>query len=152
MAFGRTVFVALLALAASALIQPAFADGPKVVSATPANGAADVSTSVGEITVEFDRPMKTDAYSVMIVDQGEFPPLKPVTAPWASPTRFVLKLNMLKPGARYAFQLNGPNTVGFQSAGDGAPLPPTLFVFATRDDRVETRPPGQTPTLASLKR
>lgn len=131
MVFGRSVFAGLLALAASALLQPAFADGPKVVTAAPANGDVNVSTSVGEIKVEFDRPMKTDAYSVMMVKQGEFPPLKPVTAPWASPTRFVLKLGQLKPNTRYAFQLNAPDKTGFQSATDGEALPPTLFVFVT---------------------
>lgn len=109
----------------------AWADAPRIVKSTPADGAINVPIRLEQIVILFDRNMKMNSYSVLLAGDQPFPPLLPDDEPWETPVRFVLKLRELKPNTRYAIQLNSETKKGFQSAEEQIPLPPTVITFTT---------------------
>lgn len=122
----------LVAVLLFGAIGPAAAiDGPNVTASAPADRDVNVSTALGQIVVEFDRPMNTKSYSVMIVDGATFPPLVKDGASWESPTKFVLRIEPLAPNTQYAFQLNSVQKTGFQTEEGGVALAPRLISFST---------------------
>jgi outer membrane lipoprotein-sorting protein len=125
-----------------------WADVPRIVKSIPANDAVNVSTQLEQIVILFDRNMKMNSYSVLLVGNQPFPPLLPDDEPWETPLRFVLKVRDLKPNIRYAIQLNSETKKGFQSAEDQTPLPPTVITFTTGDGTGATGQPSL-PTPAS---
>jgi hypothetical protein len=105
---------------------------PKVASISPANGAADVDPATKAIVVTFDRPMRTDGYSVMYLGENgpdHFPALN--GEPVYSPDGMVLVLPVtLKPEWVYRFCLNDASGGAFRSR-DGVPLARYEVTFTT---------------------
>jgi len=103
---------------------------PKVVSITPANGAADVDPALKQIQVVFDRPMKDGSWS-MVGGGPNFPEIagKPsydrTGKVWTVPIK-------LKPNWSYRFMLNSDRFQSFQSR-DGTPLDAVTVTFQTRN-------------------
>jgi len=101
---------------------------PKVVSITPANGAADVDPELENIRVVFDRPMADGSWS-MVGGGPNFPEL--VGKPSYDPKRTVWTVSVkLKPGWSYRFMLNSDRFNAFKSQ-DGVPLAPVVVTFKT---------------------
>lgn len=100
---------------------------PKVVSVSPANGAA-IAPGVQEIRVVFDRPMQDKIWS--LVGAGlHFPKL--VGAPSYDQARKIWTVRVeLKPNWSYQFMLNSPSFHGFRSE-DGVALEPLTVSFKT---------------------
>jgi hypothetical protein len=104
---------------------------PKVVSMSPANGAASVAPGLTEIRVTFDRPMKGGSWS-MCGDGPNFPELvgKPhydaERTTWTVPAK-------LKPNWEYEFWLNSPSYTSFRSEED-VPLESVAVTFKTGDE------------------
>ncbi len=97
------------------------AQRPKVVEATPPNGARDVDPALTEIIFRFDRPMNTGSYSVVIGDDGrEHYPEVAEAGFDETGTVFTMRVT-LKPNWRYTFSLNSPTGGAFRSQ-DGTPL------------------------------
>jgi len=123
--------LAVAVLLVGAIGPAAAIDGPHMIASAPADRDVNVSTALGQIVVEFDRPMNTKSYSVMIVDGAAFPPLVKDGASWESPTKFVLRIEPLAPNTQYAFQLNSVQKTGFQTAEGAVALAPRLITFTT---------------------
>ncbi len=105
--------------------------GPKLVSIVPANGAEDVDPSLKAIVVTFNRPMRDQCWSVIILgSQDEFPKgAGPVSYDTA---RKVFTMPVaLEPGKEYRFGLNSERIRAFQSE-EGIPLAPVEVRFKTR--------------------
>ncbi len=101
---------------------------PQVVSITPANGATDVSAKLKEIVIEFDRPMRDGAWSV-VGGGPNFPKIK--GQPSYDAAKKVLTLRVkLKPNWTYTFGLNSNRFKNFASA-EGVPLKPVTVTFST---------------------
>jgi hypothetical protein len=101
---------------------------PKIVSMTPANGAADVDPALDRITVVFDRPMADRAWSIV----GGGPNFPEITGKpsydetgkvWTVPVK-------LKPDGDYEFGLNSDRFTAFRSR-EGVPLQPVIVKFRT---------------------
>jgi hypothetical protein len=107
---------------------------PKVVRVDPSDGERDLdAATTTAIVVEFDRAMRTDAYSVIIVD-GTFPPVDRERRTGFDREGKVFTLPIrVGAGQEYAFGLNGMGHEGFRSA-DGVPLAPLVVRFTTRAD------------------
>ena len=102
---------------------------PTVVRVVPAPGSVDVDPATTVVTVEFDRPMKDQSWSVV----GSKADLPSITGkPSYDRARKVLTLPVaLEPGRSYRFGLNDGQRNGFQSE-QGVPLAPVLVEFRTR--------------------
>ena len=94
---------------------------PKIVSITPANGAADVDPALQSIRVVFDRPMAANSWS-MVGGGPNFPEL--TGKPSYDSTRTVWSVPVkLKPDWSYRFMLNSDRFQAFRSQG-GVSLAP----------------------------
>lgn len=105
------------------------AEPPRVLRSSPAHGDQDVPSDIGRLVVTFDRDMKTGSQSLLEVPGMEFPPAVPDGASWPDARTFVLRLQPLKPGVSYAFQMNSDRRQGFRSAAGDVPLGPTVVRF-----------------------
>ena len=107
---------------------PVSAREPRVLITKPDNGATNVSIDVGEISIFFSVPMDTKTWSILQIENCEFPPVLSMEPPWKDEQTFILKLDRLKPGTKYGFQLNSGSKKGFKSA-EGTPLTPMPIRF-----------------------
>jgi hypothetical protein len=105
-----------------------YANGPKLVSMEPADGATDVDPGTAVIRLRFDRPMKS-SMALMRVD-GVFPDRTGQPA-WDTEWKVLLVPVSLKPETAYRFGLNGEDIHGFQDL-KGVPLRPIVVGFRTR--------------------
>ena len=101
---------------------------PKVVSMTPANGAADVDPDLEAIKVVFDRPMKDQSWS-MVGGGPHFPELVGKPSYDETKTAWTVQVK-LKPDWSYRFMLNSDRFEGFRSR-QGVPLEPITVEFKT---------------------
>ncbi|MCC7137223.1 MAG: Ig-like domain-containing protein [Planctomycetes bacterium] len=129
----RRALFASVALFATTMFAPCAlaADPPRVVRTTPADGATDVPLDVGVLRVEFDRPMRTDGWTLWQVADDPFPPLDgPDATRWVGPQTLEARLARLIPGTRYAVQLNAA-AAGRRAfaAADGTPLEDVVVRF-----------------------
>lgn len=127
-AFMPRVVEFFVAYAAKHGVDPA-GQRPRLVSISPADGAADVDPATSEIVVTFDRPMQDNSWSFV----GGGPSFPEVTGqPRFDAARKVLRLPVrLLPDHAYGFGLNSAQHQGFKSA-DGAALEPVQVRFRTR--------------------
>ncbi len=89
----------------------------------------DVDPATAELVITFDRPMRDGSWSMVRVENGEFPD---VERPAYDADRKVLRVPMkLKPGTTYRFWLNAGQFMAFASQ-DGTPLEPVEVTFTTR--------------------
>jgi hypothetical protein len=102
---------------------------PRVVSATPENGARDVDPARTDIVLTFDRPMRT-GYSL---SSGATAPLpKLVRLGWdETGTIFTIECR-LEPGKNYELRFNPANSGSFASA-EGYALRQYTIAFRTAD-------------------
>jgi hypothetical protein len=102
---------------------------PKVVSATPAMGAQDVSPDLKELRVTFNVPM---AGGFSWTGGGpEFPTTPEGKKPfWTEDHKTCVLPVELKPGSEYRLGLNSPSHKNFKSA-EGVPLAPVGYAFKT---------------------
>jgi hypothetical protein len=115
---------------------------PKVVSMTPANGAADVDPALTKITVAFDRPMRDNSWS-MVGFGPNFPEI--VGKPSYDEKRTTWSVEVrLKPEWSYRFGLNSEQFQAFRS-DDGEPLEPVPATFKTGKAK-----PGEKPVEKKL--
>lgn len=114
-------------------VQPDSRNGPvrgDRVGSNPPDGATNVDPATREITVAFPSDMRTDSYSVVVVEGGTVPEAvgsDPYT--FRGARTFVMSVK-LAPNTAYAFGLNSDRRQGFKTA-DGTPLPPTVIRFRT---------------------
>ncbi len=101
---------------------------PKVLRMSPAPGAR-TDSSVTEIRVWFDRPMKRGSWSVMKTDRP-FPKVAGRPSFEEDGRCFVLPVR-LRPETSYELWFNRGRALGFRSA-EGAPLRPVRLRFRTR--------------------
>jgi RNA polymerase sigma-70 factor (ECF subfamily) len=102
---------------------------PKVVSATPAMGAQDVSPDLKELRVTFNVPM---GRGFSWTGGGpEYPTTPEGKKPfWTEDHKTCVLPVELKPDSQYRLGLNSPSYRGFQSA-EGVPLAPVGYTFKT---------------------
>ena len=105
------------------------ADTPRVVSMTPANGAADVDPGLKEIIVVFDRPMMDRMWSV-VGGGPHFPEMTGKVHYRKDMKTFVIPVK-LKPDWSYRFWLNRGKYNTFRSR-EGVPLSSVAVRFETR--------------------
>jgi hypothetical protein len=106
------------------------ADRPKVVSTTPADGAADVDPDLAAIQVVFDRPMEDGSWSLVgggpnFPETSGKPAYDDTKTTWTVPVK-------LKPGWSYRFMLNSDRFQNFRSR-EGVPLKPVEVSFRTAE-------------------
>jgi hypothetical protein len=105
-----------------------YANGPKLISMEPADGATDVDPETAVIRLYFDRPMKS-GMALMRVN-GVFPD-RAGQPTWDAEGKVLVVPISLKPGTAYRFGLNGEDIHGFQDL-KGVPLRPIIVGFRTR--------------------
>jgi hypothetical protein len=101
---------------------------PKVLSATPADGAEEVRPGDTEIRVVFDRPMRDGSWS-LVGGGPHFPELTGKPSYDATFTIWTVAVR-LKPEWEYTFMLNSNRFQGFRSR-EGVPLEPVKIIFST---------------------
>ncbi len=103
---------------------------PQIVSITPENGAKDVSPSVRQIRVVFDRPM---ASSFSWTGGGpEFPQIPEGKRPtWSKDRKTCMLPVQLKPNSNYTLGLNSVSFKNFKS-DRGVPLEPVVYKIRTK--------------------
>lgn len=105
------------------------ARGPKVVSFSPANGAADVdSSTVTTIVITFDRPMRPGNFALVAIPDAA---ILPATGRPQFAGRVVTLPCRLNPGITYGAQLNSAEHMAFADE-QGNPLAPVGYRFTTR--------------------
>ncbi len=112
-------------------------DVPRVLSMTPAHMATDVDPGLKEITVTFDRPMKTDRFS-WTGDKGEFPNTQGESSYDETGMTCTLRVN-LSPGRSYWVGINSDSHKNFQAA-DGTPASRHVILFSTKDSQGKPTP------------
>lgn len=126
------------------------ASTPRLAQVTPANGAQEVPTDVGQLVLTFDQAMQTTSLSILAVAGYTTPPLltkAQASDYWRDPFTCVLPVQALTPNTNYALQLNSAERSGFQTA-DHTPLPPTVLMFRTgAGPRSGSAPVNNSPTL-----
>jgi hypothetical protein len=105
------------------------ANGPKLVSMAPADGAQDVDPATSTIRLVFDRPMK-GGMALMRVEGGLYPE-SAGQATWDGEGTVLTVPVRLQPGTTYRFGLNAEDMYGFQDR-EGKPLGPVTVGFRTR--------------------
>ena len=116
------VCAALLAVGLTSAVRAA---PPKVIKATPDNGATDVDPNLREIRIEFDQDM--DQGGLSLCGGGDtFPELRGRPR-WDSP-RICAAAVSLKPEHEYNFSVNCPAAQNFRSkGGEAAEIYPITF-------------------------
>jgi hypothetical protein len=107
---------------------------PVVVKTEPAAGAKDVDPDLKEISVTFDRPMKTEKSWSWIIHQrlGAYPGVRGGPEPrWSDDGRTCYLSVSLKPGTLYAVGANSFRHTGFRD-GNGEIAIPFVWVFKTK--------------------
>ena len=101
-------------------------NAPKIVSVTPADGAKDVDSNLGEVVVCFDRPMQ-----VRVSLTGDGWPMLVGTPEFDSTmTKLTIRVN-LNQETEYTLGFNSRNHKKFASE-DGFPLAPCVYTFRTK--------------------
>ena len=118
------------ALKGAATTAKAPARTPRVVSAKPDDGEADVDPATRELRVTFDQDMSHDSMSIL-GDGPTFPADPAGEARWVDARTLVLPLK-LKPGRDYELSLNGGRFQGFRNTR-GQPTVPYPIRFRTGD-------------------
>jgi hypothetical protein len=114
---------------------------PLIAAATIDNADLAVDPAIASIRITFDRPMRTDRFSIC----GGGPTFPVSGQPsWADDRTLILPVT-LKPGSTYSFSLNCPSAQNLRSAS-GDPLRPYPISFATR------KPTDPTPRLTDALR
>ena len=108
---------------------PALAAPPRVIEATPDNGAIGVDPATTEIRIVFDQPMHPGGRS--IVGGGETFPEFTGQPRWDSPTTMVIRVR-LKSGHRYWLSINNERFRNFTNAA-GEPAVPYPISFQTAE-------------------
>lgn len=109
---------------------------PVLLRATPETGSSGVDPGVGELRLVFDRPMRSDGYS--ICGSGpEFPELDGRPR-WETPEVLVIPVR-LAPDATYSFSVNCDSARNTVSA-EGTPSHPAPIRFTTGPAGVAGQP------------
>ena len=124
----RWIAMAFIALAAAALfLMPQTAPTPpRVLSFQPVDGGA---IHAGKVTLElkFDRPMRSDSYSFVRIDEGEYPDCS--TTPRQSDDHRSFYLDcVMQPARHYAIGVNVGRFRNFVGE-DGIPASPWKLIF-----------------------
>ncbi len=118
----------LLAAVAMGTVDDAVASRPRVIKATPDNGAKDVDPTLKRITIVFDQDMAPEGMSV-VGSGSSFP--KIVGRPrWANPRTFEMTVK-LQGGHDYRLSINSRSFNGFANAA-GQSAVPYPIEFRTR--------------------
>jgi len=125
-----TALLALVLLASSA----GAVEHPRVVKLDPPDlwGDADAKATQ-RLTVTFDQPMSTSAFSWCGGGPG-FPPFKPGQKPFWKDARTCVVEVALEPDRVYVLSLNCPGSLNFRSAR-GMELAPMPWTFATLPEK-----------------
>lgn len=107
--------------------EKASALAPKVLRISPEVGAKDLPPGKATLRIEFDRPMRTDAYSI-VGSPANTPAL--AGKPTIDQERIFTWEMTLEPGRTYRFSLNGGKFRSFRSR-DGVELEPYEVEFTT---------------------
>ncbi|MFH0729873.1 MAG: hypothetical protein V2B19_26470 [Pseudomonadota bacterium] len=138
----RSVLVAVVLWAL--LLSAVNAAPPMLIRSEPADGAREVSTSIGVLRFRFNQNMKQNSWTFWQSDKAEFPPTKGGDdTQWIDPRCVELQIGKLKSATTYAVQLNSSTKKGFRSAQDDEPLPQTLISFTTGTEAEVTQPVGK---------
>ena len=137
-------------VAFSAFIGFSFAQAqsaPRIVSTSPAVGAADVDPALAEITVTFDQDMSG---GMSWTGGGpQFPTSPPgARAQWRDKRTCVLPVK-LQPGHSYRVGINSPSYRNFRSEA-GVPASPSAITFTTKGAPGQAASAGQTPRIVGL--
>jgi beta-lactamase regulating signal transducer with metallopeptidase domain len=100
---------------------------PKVMSMTPANGAAGVASTLDRLTAVFDRPM---GKGFSWVGGGDNYPETTGAPQWSEDGKTCSLPVKLKPDWTYSLSLNSDRHINFQS-DKGVPLAPVRWEFTT---------------------
>jgi RNA polymerase sigma-70 factor (ECF subfamily) len=123
--------------AALALSVAAAAAPPRVVKASPDNGATGVDPATPEIRVVFDQAMNTGGFS--FVGGGETYPKARGKPTWLNDRTCVLPV-ALEPEHEYWLSINSDRFTNFRSAGGHAAVPYPI-AFKTGPAKAGTSPP-----------
>ena len=104
--------------------------GPKIVSMSPENGAADVSADLKVIKVVFDRPMGGGFSMVQLEGVERYPKVLAGYGYDGEKKVFSLPVEV-QPGREYVLGLNSEDYINFKSE-DGIPLFPVRYTFKTK--------------------
>lgn len=103
---------------------------PVIVSLNPANGAANVNSSLKEIRVTFNVPMGGGCS--WCGDGDDFPTIPSgAEIRWTDGQKTCVLPVELKPGHKYNLGLNSESAINFQTAS-GVPLEPVAYSFTTK--------------------
>ncbi|MBU1910211.1 MAG: Ig-like domain-containing protein, partial [Verrucomicrobia bacterium] len=124
---------------------PAEEEPPRIVSTTPAVGAADIDPATTEITVSFDQDMR-GGFSWT----GGGPDYPEVTGgpSWRDSRTCVLPVK-LEPGRYYRVGINSKSHQNFRSKA-GVPTPPSALYFTTRGASDELKARTQKPAILEM--
>jgi hypothetical protein len=103
---------------------------PKVIDTYPKNGAQNVDTSLKEIWVKFDTPMKDKSWSWCYDDKAKFPQLAGKPYYNDSITKCILPVK-LESGKEYIIWINTSKNKDFKDV-EGNPAEPYKFTFKTK--------------------
>ena len=132
---GRMLGVSLLAVALVFSVEAAAP--PRVVKASPDNGATGVDPATPEIRIVFNQPMSTGGFS--FVGSGETYPKTRGKATWLNDRTCVLPV-ALEPEHEYWLSINSDRFTNFRSAGGEAAVPYPI-AFKTGPAKPGARPP-----------
>ena len=104
----------LVAALVAGLVHAAAAAPPRVVKASPDNGATGVDPATPEIRIVFDQPMSRGGFSV--VGGGETYPKTRGKPTWVNDRTCVLPV-ALEPEHEYWLSINSDRFTNFRSAG-----------------------------------
>lgn len=104
--------------------------GPKIVSMSPENGAANVPAGLKSISVTFDRPMSGGYSMVQIGGPERYPKVMGAAGYDAGKQVFSMQVELL-PGRDYLLGVNSEDYNNFRSA-EGIPLFPMKYTFKTK--------------------
>jgi RNA polymerase sigma-70 factor (ECF subfamily) len=110
---------------------------PRVVKASPDNGATGVDPATSEVRVVFDQPMNTGGFS--FVGGGETYPKTRGKPAWVDDRTCVLPV-ALEPEHEYWLSINSDRFTNFRSAG-GEPAVPYPIAFKTGPAKPGASPP-----------
>ncbi len=107
----------------------AAARAPKLLSSTPTAGSQDIPSGPFTLVLVFDRPMRTDSYS--IVGSAQDVPTGFMVGKVGDDGKSWEFTGSCEPGRTYTIGLNGDRFRGFKSK-DGVELEPVTLRFTTR--------------------
>ena len=126
---------------------PAIAAPPRVISAVPDSGDADVDPTITQLRIEFDQDMDTRGGFSICGGGPRFPKLSGKPS-WESPSVLVIPVS-LEASHPYEFNINCQSARNFKNAA-GEPAVITPISFATAADKAAAG--GATFSAASRRR